>query len=120
MQILPPSPNPRRVLDLISGLGCLTAIEEESIEGSLMESSGCVGLMAVVAVCGGVALFAVQVHKRLASDFIKKFESEIGKRGRGRQRKRPKKKVTFAPDVLEPSADNEEYRRRPAAGLRRD
>ncbi|XP_074569207.1 uncharacterized protein LOC141825720 isoform X2 [Curcuma longa] len=115
MQILPPSPNPRRVLDLISGLGCLTAIEEESIEGSLMESSGCVGLMAVVAVCGGVALFAVQVHKRLASDFIKKFESEIG-----RQRKRPKKKVTFAPDVLEPSADNEEYRRRPAAGLRRD
>ncbi|KAG6475622.1 uncharacterized protein LOC122025215 [Zingiber officinale] len=72
-----------------------------------MESSGCVGFMAVVAVCGGVALFAVQVHKRLASDFIKKFESEIG-----RERKRAKKKVTFAPDVLEPSANNEEYRRR--------
>ncbi|XP_074556949.1 uncharacterized protein LOC141812898 [Curcuma longa] len=84
-----------------------------------MESSGCVGLMVVVAVSGGVALFACQAHKRLASDLIKKFETEIG-----RESKNGKKKVRFAPDVVEPSGDNAEYRRqwavapRSAAGFR--
>lgn len=43
-----------------------------------MESSNCMGLVAVVAVSGSIALVALQVHRRLASDFIKKLESEIG------------------------------------------
>ncbi|XP_072955846.1 uncharacterized protein [Typha angustifolia] len=73
-----------------------------------MESSGCMGLMAVVAVSSSVALVALQVHRRLASDFMKKFESELV----GGPRIRPKKKVRFAADVAEPSSNNEEYRRR--------
>ncbi|CAL9758459.1 unnamed protein product [Musa acuminata subsp. burmannicoides] len=77
-----------------------------------MESSNCMGLVAVVAVSGSIALVALQVHRRLASDFIKKVESEIG-----RERNRPRKKVRFAPDVIEPSSNNEEYRRRKKTAL---
>ncbi|PKA50900.1 hypothetical protein AXF42_Ash007555 [Apostasia shenzhenica] len=73
-----------------------------------MESSGCVGVMAVVAVSSSVALVALQIHKRLVSDFMKKVQTELG----GARVRRPKKKVRFAADVIEPSADNEEYRRR--------
>ncbi|KAG0450673.1 hypothetical protein HPP92_026621 [Vanilla planifolia] len=73
-----------------------------------MESSGCIGLMAVVAVSSSVALVAVQAHKRLVSDFMKKVESELG----GVKMSKPKKKVRFAADVIEPSTANKEYRRR--------
>ncbi|KAL0914394.1 hypothetical protein M5K25_014738 [Dendrobium thyrsiflorum] len=73
-----------------------------------MESSGCVGLMAVVAISSSVAIVVHQFHKRLVADFMKKAELELG----GGRIKRPKKKVTFAADVVEPSTDNKEYRRR--------
>ncbi|GAV63895.1 hypothetical protein CFOL_v3_07413 [Cephalotus follicularis] len=82
-----------------------------------MESS--MGFMAVFAVSGSVILIARQVHKRLVSDFMKKLEHELGGIGMkniqyelesknfGR-----KKKVRFADDVMEPSSNNKEYRRR--------
>ncbi|KAG0483722.1 hypothetical protein HPP92_011806 [Vanilla planifolia] len=76
-----------------------------------MESSGCVGIMAVVAVSSSVAFVAHQVHKRLDSDFMKKVALELGNNN-GWRINRPKKKVRFAADVKDPSTDNKEYRRR--------
>ncbi|RWR82137.1 hypothetical protein CKAN_01084800 [Cinnamomum micranthum f. kanehirae] len=74
-----------------------------------MASSNEVGLMAVVAaVSGSVVLVAMQAHKRLVSEFLKKFEFELGV-----GKDHPKKKVRFSEEVLEPSANNKEYRRRP-------
>ncbi|KAK9290417.1 hypothetical protein L1049_008586 [Liquidambar formosana] len=43
-----------------------------------MGSSMGVGFMAVFAVSGSVVLIALQVHKRLLSDFMKKIEFELG------------------------------------------
>ncbi|KAK8957159.1 hypothetical protein KSP39_PZI000477 [Platanthera zijinensis] len=74
-----------------------------------MESSRCVGLMAVLAVSSSVALVVLQFHKRLLSDFMKKAEFELSGRRSGRQKK---KKVSFSADVKEPANDNKEYRRR--------
>ncbi|KAL7198048.1 hypothetical protein ACSBR2_020547 [Camellia fascicularis] len=66
------------------------------------------GFMAVFAVSGSVVLLAHQVHKRLVSDFMKKIEFEF----EGSHKDEPKKKVRFADDVVEPSSDNKEYRKK--------
>ncbi|KAJ4971905.1 hypothetical protein NE237_005004 [Protea cynaroides] len=71
-----------------------------------MGSSNGVGLMAVFAVSGSVALVALQLHKRLLSEFMKKVELELG----GSIKCRSKKRVRFAEDVIEPSSNNKEYR----------
>jgi hypothetical protein len=42
-----------------------------------MESSMRFGLMAVFAVSGSMVLLAHQVHKRILSNFMKKFEFEM-------------------------------------------
>ncbi|THU52316.1 hypothetical protein C4D60_Mb10t02720 [Musa balbisiana] len=64
-----------------------------------MASDDRMGYMAVVAVSCGMALVALQLHKRLTSEFMKKVELSIGG-------KRPKKKVRFADDVVEPARRN--------------
>ncbi|KAJ0982607.1 hypothetical protein J5N97_010862 [Dioscorea zingiberensis] len=73
-----------------------------------MENSSCIGLVAVLAVSSSVALVAVQFHKRLLSDLMKKLhlELDVG------YKTQTKKKVRFAADMVEPSSNNEEYRRR--------
>ncbi|XP_019703134.1 uncharacterized protein [Elaeis guineensis] len=72
-----------------------------------MAGSSCMGLVAVFAISSSVVLLSLQVQKRLVSEFMKKVESELGV-----IRNRRKKKVRFAADVIEPSSNNEEYRRR--------
>ncbi|XP_019099852.1 PREDICTED: uncharacterized protein LOC109132588 [Camelina sativa] len=71
-----------------------------------MESS--LGFMAVFAVSGSVVFLASQFHKRLLSDYMDKFDFEI----RSKKNVVMKKKVRFAADVVEPSGNNKEYRRR--------
>ncbi|EOA25456.1 hypothetical protein CARUB_v10018794mg [Capsella rubella] len=71
-----------------------------------MESS--LGFMAVFAVSGSVVFLASQFHKRLLSDYMDKFDFEL----RSQKNVVMKKKVRFAADVVEPSANNKEYRRR--------
>ncbi|KAJ0982609.1 hypothetical protein J5N97_010864 [Dioscorea zingiberensis] len=74
-----------------------------------MENSSCMGLVAVLAVSSSVALVAVQFHKRLLSDLMKKLHLELDF---GYKTPMTKKKVRFAADVVEPSSNNEEFRRR--------
>ncbi|KAK4766954.1 hypothetical protein SAY86_014705 [Trapa natans] len=72
-------------------------------------SNGGVGLIAVCAVSWSVAMIALQAHRRLLSDFMKKMDSQLHeKEAYGSSRV---KKVRFAEDVVEPSSNNKEYRR---------
>ncbi|CAN8278924.1 unnamed protein product [Cochlearia groenlandica] len=80
-----------------------------------MESS--LGFMAVFAVSGSVVFLASQFHKRLLSDYMDKFDFEIRSRENVLMKK---KKVRFAADVVEPSGNNKEYRRRFSAKARLD
>ncbi|GFP89919.1 hypothetical protein PHJA_001135700 [Phtheirospermum japonicum] len=57
--------------------------------------------MAVFAVSGSVVFLAMQAHKRLLSNFMKKMEFEImNSTGLGTMKGEPKKKVRFANDVM--------------------
>uniref|UniRef100_A0A7N0V5G3 Uncharacterized protein n=1 Tax=Kalanchoe fedtschenkoi TaxID=63787 RepID=A0A7N0V5G3_KALFE len=53
-----------------------------------MDRSALDGLMAVVAASGSVVFLALQLHKRLLSDFMKKLELEVGRPGRMPEKKR--------------------------------
>ncbi|KAM1109290.1 hypothetical protein EV1_008806 [Malus domestica] len=85
-----------------------------------MDNSIGAGFVAVFAVSGSVVLLAHQVHKRLLSDFMKNIESELGgflsphKRSAsgGSEKLQTKKSVRFAEDVVEPSSNNKEFRKR--------
>ncbi|KAG7569311.1 hypothetical protein ISN45_Aa04g020450 [Arabidopsis thaliana x Arabidopsis arenosa] len=72
-----------------------------------MESS--IGFMTVFAVSGSVVLLAAQLHKRLLSDYMDKLEPQHP--NKEKKKKKKKKKVSFAEDMVEPSGNNEEYRR---------
>ena len=64
-----------------------------------MDNSLGTGFMTVFAVSGSVVFLAVQVHKRILSNFMKKMEFEI-KHSKGRVKEEPKKKVRFSDDVV--------------------
>ncbi|PKA52287.1 hypothetical protein AXF42_Ash010183 [Apostasia shenzhenica] len=70
-------------------------------------SGNCVGVAVVVAVSSCVALMAAYAHRQLSLAFMKKAQNEIGMGGN-----RMKKKVRFAADVVEPSWNNKNYRKR--------
>uniref|UniRef100_A0A803MWG4 Uncharacterized protein n=1 Tax=Chenopodium quinoa TaxID=63459 RepID=A0A803MWG4_CHEQI len=62
-----------------------------------MDGSMGMGIMAVFAVSGSVALLALQVHNRLLSDFMKKIELEFGC-----GKCQCKRRIRFADNVQEP------------------
>ncbi|KAG2332695.1 hypothetical protein Bca52824_003875 [Brassica carinata] len=74
-----------------------------------MESS--IGFMTVFAVSGSVVLLAAQLHKRLLSHHMEKLELQLDVKNKEKKKKK-KKKVSFAEDVMEPSGNNKEYRRK--------
>uniref|UniRef100_A0A1J3DDF0 Transmembrane protein n=1 Tax=Noccaea caerulescens TaxID=107243 RepID=A0A1J3DDF0_NOCCA len=68
------------------------------------------GFMTVFAVSGSVVLLAAQLHKRLLSDYMDKLELQF--RMKDEEKKKKRKKVSFADDVMDPSGNSEEYRRK--------
>ncbi|CAA3012684.1 uncharacterized protein LOC111378777 [Olea europaea var. sylvestris] len=73
-----------------------------------MENSLGTGFMAVFAVSGSVVFIAMQLHKRLLSDFMKKIEFEIGTAAEYGKDQVRKKKVRFSDEVVELSWNDEE------------
>ncbi|CAF1700100.1 hypothetical protein HID58_051958 [Brassica napus] len=73
-----------------------------------MDSS--TGFMTVFAVSGSVVLLVAQLHKRLLSYHMEKLELQLDMKNK--EKKKKKKKVSFAEDVMEPSGNNVEYRRK--------
>ncbi|XP_027349349.1 uncharacterized protein LOC113860965 [Abrus precatorius] len=70
-----------------------------------MDNSMRFGLMAVFAVSGSMVFLVHQVHKRLLSNFMEKFECEMGGKHQA------KKKVRFAKQALENPLENKSCRR---------
>ncbi|XP_027939486.1 uncharacterized protein LOC114193734 [Vigna unguiculata] len=74
-----------------------------------MEKSMRLGLMAVVAVSGSMAILVQQVHKRMLSNFMKKFEYQMGgilyahgqKNLCGPEKHEANKKVRISKEALE-------------------
>ncbi|KAK6147347.1 hypothetical protein DH2020_018259 [Rehmannia glutinosa] len=71
-----------------------------------MDNSLKTGFMAVFAVSGSVVFLAMHAHNRLLSNFMKKMEFEINNFTVGSVKDEPiKKKVRFADDVVESTAE---------------
>ncbi|KAL8036457.1 hypothetical protein ABFS82_12G157400 [Erythranthe guttata] len=89
-----------------------------------MDSSMGSSFMAVFAVSGSVVLLAMQVHKRLLSNFMKKMEFEFRNSSGTVKSDSPKKKVRFADDATKSTANQKvwgkKYMGRPAGSNRND
>ncbi|OEL20053.1 hypothetical protein BAE44_0018928 [Dichanthelium oligosanthes] len=72
------------------------------------------GLVAMAVVSVGFILISYHHHRRLMADIKAKISEGADQDRRRHQPRRPKKvkKVRFADDVVEPSSNSEEYRRR--------
>jgi hypothetical protein len=78
-------------------------------------AGSCLGLVVMAVVSTGIILISYHLHRRLEADM--KVKIGEGANLQDRRRRRPRgakkvKKVRFADDVVEPSSNNEEYRRR--------
>ncbi|KAM0931181.1 hypothetical protein ACQ4PT_000499 [Festuca glaucescens] len=73
----------------------------------------CAGVVAVAAVSAAVTLATVRLFHGLESDFRRKIQLQRRSNKPGGVREATaKKKVRFADDVMEPSSNNKEYRRK--------
>ncbi|KAE9585334.1 hypothetical protein Lal_00017842 [Lupinus albus] len=85
-----------------------------------MDKSVIFGFMAVFAVSGSMVLLANQVHKHILSNFMKKFEFEIGgvvcKHGKqklgGCKKHHANKKVRFEKEVFELPLEKKGYNKK--------
>ncbi|KAL7092332.1 hypothetical protein ACP275_12G159600 [Erythranthe tilingii] len=86
-----------------------------------MDSSLGSSFMAVFAVSGSVVLLAMQVHKRLLSNFMKKMEFEFQNSSGTVKSDSPKKKVRFADEsTANQKVWGKKYKGRPASGSNRN
>ncbi|XP_031477797.1 uncharacterized protein LOC116248907 isoform X1 [Nymphaea colorata] len=87
--------------------------------------SRAMGFVSLLALSGGIFYVALKAHQQLVSDFNNQIRRELGKNllvnddeetlpsQFSQKKRRPKiKRVRFADDVLEPSSDNQAYRKR--------